>query len=504
MVSLSDSNNDFDILIIGGSLSGSTTALQILRRKPKTRICIVEKSTTFSRRVGESTVEVGAYFLGKHLGLTAHLDQKHIAKQGLRFHFANEKTEHLRECGEIGPGYNVRMPSYQIDRAVLDEEMLSRAETAGATVRRGWKVREVELCEGEQQSARCEAEGNASQILTAKWIVDASGRATVIGRKLGLIEPNKEHPISAVWARFRGVLNWEEYGRLPRNAKWAERTHGLRGTATNHLMGDGYWIWMIPLASGETSVGVVYDERIVSFPTKGPLEERLVDFIRKHPAGKDLLARAEIVEGDLHHRRKLSYRATQFAGNGWVLVGDAAGFLDPFYSPGLDWLAFTSNAASRLTLSGLKDSFTDLRVKRHNEAFASSYDHWFRSVYKDKYFYMGELDLMDIAFRSDLGSYYAGVVKPLLAGRSKNWNRPPFSHPKAQRAARFLTFTNARFVKIAARRRKREKLQRKNHDSFRSFRSFELDWTLRLRLFGLRLRWLGAEVGALFEKFKNS
>ena len=500
MTEIPSQDLNFDVVVIGGSLSGSSTALQILRRKPKCRLCILEKSTDFGRRVGESTVEVSAYFLGKHLNLSDHLNRKHLIKQGLRFHFGNHRSQRLADCGEVGPHYNVRMPSYQVDRTILDAELLQQCQDSGATLFRPCTVREIELNEGGDQVVHCELPGAESLTLRARWIVDASGRSTLIGRKLGLIRPNTEHPISSIWARFTGIPNWEELGRKPGNIQWGSRVHGLRDTGTNHLMGDGYWIWLIPLSTGETSIGAVYDERLISFPKGVSLADRLLDLIQRHPGGNELMAEAKMCEGDLHFRRKISYFSEKYAGNGWVTVGDAAAFLDPFYSPGMDWIAFTSNAASRLVLAGLKDSFIDQRIDRHNENFSASYERWFRAIYKDKYFYLGDLQIMDIAFRTDLGMYYLGVVRPLMKARSKNWNRPPFSHAKAKRAVWFLARRNARFVKIANRRRASGRFGQLNHQTYRPFDSYGFNWTLKARLTFLALRSFGLEIREAFKR----
>src|SRR5882757_3790013 len=91
-----------DVAIIGGALAGAATAIQLLRQTPGLRVVIVEKSTSFPRKVGEATVEVSAYFLGRVLGLTQYLNEAHLVKQGMRFWFTNEHTKTLDECSEIG------------------------------------------------------------------------------------------------------------------------------------------------------------------------------------------------------------------------------------------------------------------------------------------------------------------------------------------------------------------------------------------------------------------
>src|SRR5213082_1147423 len=126
----SDYMDFYDVVIMGGALSGGATATLLLRQNPGIRILILEKSTKLSRRVGEATVEVSAYFMGRVLGLTQYLNESHLAKQGLRFWFTNGEVKTLAEASELGPLYQVRVPSYQLDRAAFDEEVLRRAGAA--------------------------------------------------------------------------------------------------------------------------------------------------------------------------------------------------------------------------------------------------------------------------------------------------------------------------------------------------------------------------------------
>src|SRR6266404_2463096 len=126
----------YDVIILGGALAGAATAVLLLREQPGLNILIIEKSTVFGRRVGEATVEISGYFLGRVLGLTQHLNEAHLVKQGMRFWFHNQRTQSLSDCSEIGGLYLSRVPAYQVDRAVLDEEVLRRAVAAGAELLR--------------------------------------------------------------------------------------------------------------------------------------------------------------------------------------------------------------------------------------------------------------------------------------------------------------------------------------------------------------------------------
>src|ERR1044072_4141136 len=194
----------YDVVIMGGALSGGATATLLLRQNPGIRILILEKSIKLSRRVGEATVEVSAYFMGRVLGLTQYLNEHHLVKQGLRFWFASDEVKNLEEASELGGRYQVRLPSYQLDRATFDEEVLRRACVAGAELLRPASVTSVELSPGGEQTLTVK-NGDGSKTIRARWIVDASGMAAVLARKNGWGETNKGHPTGAAGGRVGGA-----------------------------------------------------------------------------------------------------------------------------------------------------------------------------------------------------------------------------------------------------------------------------------------------------------
>src|SRR6266481_2287652 len=181
----------YDVVIMGGALSGGATATLLLRQNPGIRILILEKSTKLSRRVGEATVEVSAYFMGRVLGLTQYLNESHLAKQGLRFWFANSDVQTLAEASELGPLYQVRVPSYQLDRAAFDEEVLRRACVAGAEILRPATITDVQLSSGKEQIVKFR-DGDATRTVRSRWVVDASGVASILARKEGWGKSNTE------------------------------------------------------------------------------------------------------------------------------------------------------------------------------------------------------------------------------------------------------------------------------------------------------------------------
>jgi len=484
----------YDVVIIGGSLGGAATATLLRRECPDLRVLVVERAPRFSRRVGEATVEISAYFLGRVLGLSKHLNESHLVKQGMRFWFANEETQTLADSSEIGPQYHVRLPSWQLDRAVVDEEALRRAVEAGAELRRPAQIIRVTLTEGGEQTVDIKT-GETTETVRCRWVVDASGVAAVIARQEGWLQPNTAHPTAAAWARWKGVKDWDGRELSSKFPDWAGRCFGSRNTATNHILGDGWWSWWIPLKGGDVSVGVVFDQRLVSFP-EGPrkLGERLREFLERHPAARELLADAECIEGDVHWRKNLAYVSRKFAGDGFSLVGDAAAFLDPLYSPGMDWIAFTVTATVGLIAAQRRGEPVAPLLAQHNANFSRSYDRWFQAIYQDKYEYLGEFDLMRLAFRMDLGLYYLGIVSQPFKYGAQSLSMPPFAVKVSTVVYWFMRTYNRRFARIARARRARRALGRDNSGQHFLFQSFSISPRDLPRIGGAALGWLWMEL----------
>ena len=457
---------EYDVAIIGGALAGAATAILLLRQKPGLKILIVEKSPAFSRRVGEATVEVSGYFLGRVLGLMQHLNESHLVKQGMRFWFYNSQTVTLPDCGEIGGLYLSRVPSFQVDRAVLDEEVLKRARAVGAEVLRPAQVSSVQLNEGGNQNLEVRASGE-TRTISARWIVDASGVAALLARQHGWWRPNTAHPTTAIWARWSGVKDWDGAELAAKYPEWSRACHGIRGTATNHFMGNGWWAWCIPLKGGDVSIGVVFDQRLVEWPAEGALGDRLKQFLATHPVAREIMADARWMEGDVHWRKNLPYSSTTYAGDGFALVGDAAAFMDPFYSPGMDWISFTTSSAAKLILAESEGAEVAPMIAHHNRIFSRSYDCWFQAIYQDKYEYMGEYDLMRIAFVLDVGFYYLGIASQPFKRGPMALLEPVFSTPPSVPFFHFMRAYNRRLASIARRRRlKGIQARRNDHRRF--------------------------------------
>jgi flavin-dependent dehydrogenase len=456
------SESSYDVIVAGGALAGASTAILLLRENPKLKVLIVEKSSAFGRRVGEATVEVSGYFLCRVLGLTQYLNEAHLMKQGMRFWFANQHTETLEDCSEIGGRYLARVPAYQVDRSSLDEEILRRAVDLGADLWRPASVGKVELQPGGQQIISVKR-GERTGTVSARWVVDASGPAAVLSRQNGWWKPNTAHPTTALWARWKKVKDWDGFELAQKFPGWAKECHGVRGTATNHLVGDGWWAWIIPLKGGDVSVGVVFDQRLVDFPEDGALGDRLKAFLCAHPVGRELLCDAQWVEGDVHWRKGLPYYSTRYAGDGFAIVGDAGAFIDPFYSPGMDWISFTSVSSAELILAQTRGESVEKLIERHNRDFVRSYGRWFDAVYRDKYYVMGDYELMRLAFLLDLGLYYLGVASQPFKRGMLALKEPVFSTPPSVPFYHLMRTYARRLAAIGRSRRERGTWGRRNH-----------------------------------------
>jgi hypothetical protein len=233
----------------------------------------------------------------------------------------------------------------------------------------------------------------------------------------------------------------------------ASRRHGksgatcARGLSTNHFTGPGWWVWVIPLPGGDVSVGVVWDERIFDLPAGESLSERFERFLRGFPAGRELMEGATRVADDFHALHHLPYRVTRLMGDGWALVGDAAGFIDPFYSPGLDWAAITVSRTADLVSRAMRSGHSGAAIERHNRELTRGFARWFEALYRDKYFYMGDAELMEVALRLEVPLYYFGVVTQAYRGGSAGLD-PPFALPVSAPFYRLMRFTNRRLASL--------------------------------------------------------
>ncbi|MGA8331190.1 MAG: lycopene cyclase family protein, partial [Mycobacterium sp.] len=258
-------SSDHDVVIAGGGVAALTLALEMRRARPHTRILIVDPRThpvpEITHTVGESTVEIAAHYLRDRLALADHLHTSQLRKMGLRMFFSHDGNTDITQRMELGSSSFIPQVTYQIDRGRLENELHRRCLADGVEISTG-RVLSVDFGSGNRLHKLAVQRDETTAQITARWVVDASGRNRTLPRQLELKRTN-EHHCNAVWLRVATEI---DLGRWSDDPDWQARlVEGDRAMSTNHLMGQGYWVWLIRLPSGSTSVGIVADPAFHAF-----------------------------------------------------------------------------------------------------------------------------------------------------------------------------------------------------------------------------------------------
>lgn len=488
-----------DVVIIGGAFSGAAAAILLRRQCPSLSVTIVEKADAFDEKVGEATTEMSAMFLTRRLGLWDHLHREHLPKEGLRYWFSNQYVTDHSNASETGGFLRSAVPAFQLRRDALDEHLLSLARVEGAEIVRPARVRDVQL--GDFDSSLTISTDSGERTLRTRWVLDASGRAQFLGSRLGIMRWNEDHPIASIWARWTDIRNIDDLAART-FPQLAQGNIGSRRLATNHYMGRGYWIWVIPLGNSQTSIGIVFDKRTLKLHEQPDRRATYENFLRAIPSLAELLDGAHLREEDLRSLSRVAYRADAYMGKGWALLGDAAAFIDPYYSPGLDHACFTVEASTRIIREHHRGRDITPDIAAHNRIFTRSYDRFFRSVYRDKYDSMNEHDLVSAAFLMDTAQYYIFTVIPSYRFFKKFQWMPVMGPQPAALFALFIRFYNRRFRALAnLRRRKGLEGHANNNRRIKAYYNLNLA-PLHMFARGLKL-WLKAELGGIRLHFKR-
>jgi len=411
-------HNDTDVAILGGGLAGLTLALQLKQSDPDIRVMVVERNRhpvpEAAHKVGESTVEIAADYFAKVLGLADHLERDQLRKYGLRFFFHAGRHEDLAQAAELGAARLLAVPSYQIDRGILENHLGERARELGVSFVDGTRVGAVELAEDSDGPHRVQIESEgASATIECRWVVDAMSRASRLRRKLDLVEDNG-HYCSAVWFRLDQRIAVDEWSK---DAGWHARCSELpRWLSTNHLMGTGYWVWLIPLASGSTSVGIVFDNALHDFESLKSFDGAMAWLAEHQPRCHRAVREAGGELQDFRYLRHFSHGSRAvYSGRRWALTGEAGVFLDPFYSPGSDFIAISNTYVTDLVVREMAGENITRRAKLYERNYFSFYESSL-ALYRGQYPLFGHFRAMSAKTVWDY-AYYWGVLALLFFAR---------------------------------------------------------------------------------------
>ena len=392
-----NTHESYDIIVIGGGPAGSTVATLVAEQGH--RVLLLEREAEPQFKIGESLIPA-TYWTFKRLGMLEKLRASHFPqKYSVQFYSRSGKASTPFYFFQTNPHDSA--VTWQVLRSEFDEMLLDNAKEKGVEIRRGIGVREV-LFEGDTATGVViQHTDGTRETLHATVIVDSTGQRSLIGKQLNLntIEPDLK--MASLFTHYEG----------------GHRDEGIDEGATLilHTKDKDSWFWSIPLPYNRTSIGVV-----------GELDYLLQN--RRDADGKlnaqkifnEELAKCAPLQQRLEGAKQLlpiqttkdfSYRASRIAGNNWVLVGDAFGFLDPVYSTGL-FLALKSGemAADVIIEAFDKNDFSEAQLGSFGPAFVKGMEAFRKLVYA---FYTKEFSFA--RFLSEYPEHQGGIVD-ILSG----------------------------------------------------------------------------------------
>ena len=402
-------NTFYDVVICGAGLAGLTLARQLRMNQPNLKIALFDKARRPFKdaclKVGESSVEVGTHYFADRLKLQDYFAKKHVPKLGLRFFFGDAHGP-FEERPEFGAIEFPEVPSYQIDRGIFENDVREMIVEDGAHLYEGFSVRDILLAEDDQPHRVVVHSDDIDGEVTVncRWVVDGTGRRRMLQNKLGLSTPNG-HSASAAWFRIEGRIDVDDL--VPESQrKWHERMPTrTRYYSTNHLMGEGYWVWLIPLGSGNTSIGIVTSEEIHPIKEFNNYDLAFRWLLRHEPKLAAHLNGKEPL--DFLCYKNYSYSSHQVVSHErWTCIGEAGVFVDPFYSPGSDFICMGNLMTEALITADMESRLTRDYAEDLNALFLAV-NEGFVDLYRNSYGVWGVTHVMSAKILWDWAIYWA-------------------------------------------------------------------------------------------------